>query len=222
MQADDIRQIVEFWLAGSQDAPETAVARRDWWYVGAPEIDDEIRARFGTLVADACDRKLMHWSESADGAFALVLLLDQFTRNIYRNTPRAYTGDACAFEVVCDAVVRGLDSALHPVSRIWLYHPFHHSEELVEQDRGLSLLRALRAEADPAWHAYVERSIKGWTRHRDIVARFGRFPHRNAVLGRASTKEELSFLEAGAESFGQGPIDSRQEVQDQGSKRSSR
>ena len=207
MTTSEIRQIADFWLVASQDAPETAFARRDWWYEGAPEIDDEIRARFGLLVEQACNRELMHWTASAEGSFALVLLLDQFTRNIYRNTPRAYAGDACSFEVVCDAIAGGQDGEMHPVSRIWLYHPFHHSEELAEQDRGLALLQTLRNEAEPAWHAYVERSIRGWTRHRDIVARFGRFPHRNAVLGRVSTDEEQRFIEGGAESFGQGPAD---------------
>ena len=91
------------------------------------------------------------------------------------------------------------------MSRIWLYHPFHHAESVEDQDRGLDLLRALRESAPPEWHAYVDRSIKGWTRHRDIVAQFGRFPHRNAVLGRSSTDAETAFLAENDESFGQGP-----------------
>ena len=111
----------------------------------------------------------------------------------------------CAFETVNHAVARGLDLELHPVAAVWLYHPFHHSEDVTEQDRGLGLLRALWQRANPAWHAYVERSIKGWTRHRDIVARFGRFPHRNAVLGRHSTMEEVAYLATDGNSFGQGP-----------------
>ena len=150
----------------------------------------------------------MGWWNTPDGALALILLLDQFTRNLYRATVGAYAGDPCAFEIVNHAIDQGLDRALHPVARIWLYHPFHHSEDVAEQDRGLGLLRDLRQHADSAWHAYVERSIAGWTRHRDIVARFGRFPHRNAVLGRDSTTAELAYLAAGGKSFGQGlPIE---------------
>lgn len=199
-----IADIVAFWLGNSLDSPEVAAGRRDWWYKGSPAVDEEIRARFGDMVPCACARELMGWQDTPDGALALILLLDQFTRNLYRNTVDAYAGDPCAFEIVNHAIAKGLDQALHPVARIWLYHPFHHSEAVAEQDRGLGLLRDLRQEADPAWHAYVERSITGWTRHRDIIAKFGRFPHRNVVLGRVSTAEELAHMAAGGESFGQG------------------
>ena len=204
MNIDIIADIVTFWLSDSRDSPDRASARRGWWYRGGPEVDEEIRARFGELVLRALAGELSGWRETPDGALALVLLLDQFTRNLYRGTVEAYAGDACAFEIVNHAIDRGLDWALHPVARIWLFHPFHHREDVAEQDRGLALLRALRRDADPAWHGYVERSIRGWTRHRDIVARFGRFPHRNAVLGRDSTVREQAYMAAGGESFGQG------------------
>ena len=204
MNTNIIADIVTFWLSDSRDSPDRALARRGWWYEGGPVVDDEIRARFGDLVPRACAREFMGWRDTPDGALALILLLDQFTRNLYRGTVGAYAGDPCAFEIVNHAIDQGLDRALHPVATIWLYHPFHHCEDVAEQDRGLELLRALRQHVDPAWHAYVERSVDGWTRHRDIVAHFGRFPHRNAVLGRDSTTEELAHLAADGESFGQG------------------
>ena len=205
MNPDLIADIVTFWLSDSRDSPDRAHARRGWWYEGGPAVDEAIRARFGDLVPRACARELMGWRDTPEGALALVLLLDQFTRNLYRGTVGAYAGDLCAFEVVRHAIDRRLDRDLHPVARIWLYHPFHHSEEVAEQDHGLDLLRALRQHAAPDWHAYVERSIEGWTRHRDTVARFGRFPHRNAVLGRDSTAAELAHLAADGRRFGQGP-----------------
>ncbi len=204
VNADLIADLVAFWLSDSRDGPDRALARHDWWYEGGPAVDDAIRVRFGDLVPRACARELMGWRNTPDGALALVLLLDQFTRNLHRGRAEAYAGDPCAFEVVNHAIDRGLDRSLHPVARIWLYHPFHHREDVAEQDRGLGLLRVLRQQADPAWHAYVERSIAGWTRHRDVVARFGRFPHRNAVLGRDSTTEELAHLAADGRRFGQG------------------
>ena len=205
MNTDVIADIVAFWLRDSRDDPERALARRGWWYEGGPAVDEEIRVRFGDLVPRACARELMGWRDTPDGALALVLLLDQFTRNLHRGTVEAYAGDSIAFETVNHAIDRGLDRGLHPVAAIWLYHPFHHSERVAEQDRGLGLLRALRERADPDWRTYVERSVAGWTRHRDIVARFGRFPHRNAVLGRDSTTEELAHLAADGRHFGQGP-----------------
>jgi uncharacterized protein (DUF924 family) len=205
LNIETISEIVTFWLGSSLDSPEAASDRRDWWYKGGALVDDDIRARFGHLIPAACAGELMAWQSTANGALALILLLDQFTRNTYRNTPRAYGGDACAFEVVNRAIERKLDTALPPVSRIWLYHPFHHSEDVEEQDRGIVLLNELRQEAASEWRAYVDRSIEGWTRHRDIVARFGRFPHRNAVLSRASTDEEYDFLQSNGEAFGQGP-----------------
>jgi len=205
MSTESISEIAAFWLGSSLESPEAAADRREWWYRGGAAVDDDIRARYGDLIPKACAGDLMAWQSTPEGAVALILLLDQFTRNIYRNTPQAYAGDACAFDVVTRAIEQNLDTALPAVSRIWLYHPFHHAEDVEDQDWGLALLGKLRAEAPVEWHAYVERSIEGWTRHRDIVARFGRFPHRNAVLGRASTEEEHEFLKTNGEAFGQGP-----------------
>ncbi len=205
MSTKTISEIVAFWLGTSLENPEAAFSRKEWWYKGGRPVDEDIRARFGDLVPQACARRLMAWQSTPDGALALVLLLDQFTRNLYRNTPQAYGGDACAFEVLNQAIDEKLDTALPPVSRIWLYHPFHHAEDAEDQDRGLDLLNMLLKEATAEWQPYVKLSIEGWTRHRNIVARFGRFPHRNAVLSRDSTSEELKFLRTNSEAFGQGP-----------------
>jgi uncharacterized protein (DUF924 family) len=204
MSTETISEIVAFWLGSSLESPEAASGRRDWWYKGGAPVDNAIRARFGDLIPQACARELMAWQSTPDGALALILLLDQFTRNLYRNTPQAYVGDACAYEVVTWAIEQKLDIVLPPVSRIWLYHPFHHAEDVEDQDRGLVLLNELRQEAFAEWHPYVEGCIEGWTRHRNIVARFGRFPHRNAVLARDSTNEEHEFLKINGEAFGQG------------------
>jgi len=209
MSTETISKIVAFWLGSSLENPEAAFSRKDWWYKGGGPVDEDIRARFGNLVPQACARQLMAWQTTPDGALALILLLDQFTRNLYRNTPQAYAGDACAFEVVTQAIDKKLDTALPPVSRIWFYHPFHHAEDVEDQDRGLVLLNEIRQEASAEWQPYVEQSIKGWTRHRNIVARFGRFPHRNAVLSRNSTDEELIFLKTNSEAFGQGSLASK-------------
>lgn len=205
MTTEMITDIVEFWLGPSLETPDAASARRDWWYRGGAPVDEDIRARFGALVPQACARALMDWQTTPNGALALILLLDQFTRNLYRSTPQAYAGDECAFEIVNRAIDLELDRELHPVAQIWLYHPFHHSEQVEEQDRGIAMLETLLPTAPEPWHPYIKRSIEGWGRHRDIVARFGRFPHRNQLLGRESTDEERAFLAEDGETFGQGP-----------------
>jgi len=199
-----IDQVHGFWFSNCLTNPQAAYARRDWWYNGGTAVDEEIRTRFGDHVARACDGDLSAWAATPRGTLALILLLDQFTRNIYRHSPAVYQGDALALSIVKDAISRGLDQKLHPSERIWLYHPFHHSEALAEQDYGLSLLDDVHKAAQPDWHALVKRSISGWTRHRNIVARFGRFPHRNEVLGRTSTPEEVAFMAEDGEAFGQG------------------
>lgn len=203
MSSSTINEIVTFWLGPALDSPQHASERRDWWYKGGKPVDDEIRARFGTLVVQACDGGLDDWPNTTDGAFAMILLLDQFTRNLYRGTPDAYLGDARAFEIVKQTIAAQLDQTLHPVARIWLYHPFHHAESAVIQDQGLALLNDVFTAAPDTWRPYVERSIKGWTRHRNIVAQFNRFPHRNPVLGRTSTNEELAFMNEDGDTFGQ-------------------
>ena len=205
MSSNLIAEISEFWLGQSLTGPDAAAGRRDFWYSGGDAVDNEIRERFLGLVTKACDGELTEWGRTPEGAFVLIILLDQFTRNMFRNFPGAYAGDALAFSVVSDAIDNALDRELHPVQRIWLYHPFHHSEVAAEQDRGIRLLHDIRDTASEEWRPYIERSITGWTRHRNIVARFGRFPHRNHVLGRDSTLDESAFLETEGESFGQGP-----------------
>lgn len=205
LNAKLINDIVAFWLGASINEPQAAFARRDWWYRGSERVDEEIRQRFGGVVLQACEGSLTHWETIPDGALALILLLDQFTRNLYRNTAKAYVGDERAFKIVNWTLDQKLNHRLHPVPRIWLYHPFHHSEKLEDQDFGVGLLKDLERTSTSIWRPYILRSIEGWTRHRNIVARFGRFPHRNYVLNRTSTSDELEFLEKNGESFGQGP-----------------
>ena len=204
MSTTTINAINEFWLGDCLSSREAAFARKNWWYAGGHKVDDEIRSRFGDFVMRACDRQLPDWPSTGHGALAVILLLDQFTRNIYRHSTKAYCGDALALEIVKDVIANNLDIQLHPVERIWLYHPFHHSEELREQDCGLTLLNEVHSAAPAAWQGYVKRSIEGWIRHRDIVVKFGRFPHRNDLFERASTPTELAFFAQGSETFGQG------------------
>ena len=196
-------QIVSYWLGDSDKSPEAALKRHDVWYRGGSKVDEDIREQFEPLVVRAREGLLAAWEASPGGALGLVILLDQFTRNLFRGTREAYSGDRLAHEIATRAVAAGGDKSLTVAGRIFLYHPFHHSEDAAEQNRGVALLETLEREAPQTWGAYVRRSIEGFGRHRDVVVRFGRFPHRNRVLRRKSTPEELIYLESDPETYGQ-------------------
>lgn len=178
--------ILQFWFA---DSLTTTVARPEWFRKDA-EFDATIAQRFGPLIEDAQQRRLDAWAQEARGALARLLLLDQFTRNVYRDTPRAFAGDALALAAAQAMVSRGQDRELHPQQRAFAYLPFEHTESLAAQERGIELFSALAAE-----HPGQADALLWAQKHRDIVARFGRFPHRNLVLGRVSTAAELAFLQ---------------------------
>ena len=154
------------------------------WFKKNPEFDAEIRDRFEALHHAAARRELDAWAETAEGALALLLLLDQFPRNLYRNSAHAFATDPLARMFASRAVAAGFDKVVAPDLRNFFHLPFEHSENLEDQDRAV----------DEA----VDADALKWARiHRDIIARFGRFPHRNAALGRETTGDEQAFLENG-------------------------
>ena len=200
-----ITEICDYWLGTDPDHPSTGDDRRELWYRGGPAVDAEIEARFGALVREALGEApwMDEWRKEASGQIALVILLDQFTRNLFRGTAQAWSGDPIAMRVAREAVGSGADRLLPIAARIFLYHPFHHSEVPAEQEEAVRLLTALSEEAGPSWAPYFERSLVSTRGHRDIVVRFGRFPHRNAALGRVNTPEETAFLANNPDHFGQ-------------------
>jgi uncharacterized protein (DUF924 family) len=159
----------------------------DRWYDRDEVFDAAIRTRFLSTYEAAAAGELSHWETTADGALALVIVLDQFPRNMFRNDPRAYATDPLARAVADRAIARGLDQQADTGERSFFYLPFEHSEQIADQARCIALHRAL-GDAD---------SLKWAELHADIIARFGRFPHRNAVLGRATTPDEQAFLDDG-------------------------
>ena len=185
-----IRDILDFWFLPLAD-PEHGKPRKLWWE-STPAFDDEARRRFGPLVDKAIAGDLDDWRRSPDGTLALVLLCDQCPRNIHRRSARAFSGDAKARETARFALARNYPLAYPPDMRMFFFMPFQHSEELADQELACALFAALGNE----------NNDKYATEHRDIVARYGRFPHRNEVLGRASTADELDYLKT-AKRFGQ-------------------
>lgn len=185
----DPRDVLDFWFS------ETARTR---WFEKDPAFDAECR-RFAPLVAAAADDRLAAWERTPEGCLALAILLDQLPRNLHRGSPRAFASDAKARAVAERAIARGFDRRLPPDRRAFLYLPFEHSEDLADQRRSVALFRQLAADMGGTAQAqeYLDYAI----RHEQIIERFGRFPHRNAVLGRPSTPEEEEFLKQPGSSF---------------------
>lgn len=186
------QDVLDFWFAAEH---------RPLWFKTEPSFDAAIRERFGPLVDAAIAGRLADWEAAPDSCLALVILLDQFPRNAWRGTPRAFSGDAMARAVARRAVDRGTDWAVPLDRRHFFYLPFEHSEDLADQERSCALFYAWAEEFPEAERAEVNEQLRYVDRHKEIIERFGRFPHRNAILGRASTPEEEAFLKEPMSSF---------------------
>lgn len=179
--------VLDFWF-GAPGEPD-AGAPREFWFRKSEATDVMIAGRFGAAVGDALHGAYDGWAAGRpQDALALILLLDQFTRNIHRDTPQAFAGDAQALRVAAQLVDSGAHVQLAPLERWFAYMPFEHSESLEAQHRSVSLFRSLAA-------AGLDQPLDWAVRHCEVVERFGRFPHRNEILGRRSTAEELEFLQ---------------------------
>lgn len=176
------QQILEFWFEQLKPA--------NWWEKNL-KLDEEIGQRFADLHRQAASGELWHWRSSAEGRLAEVIILDQFSRNIYRDQPESFAQDGMALALAQEAISLGMDQSLPVVQRSFLYMPFMHSESLAIHDRAVELFTV------PG----MESSLDFEHRHRDIILRFGRYPHRNAILQRPSTDEERAFLRQPGSSF---------------------
>ncbi|HEY0505421.1 MAG TPA: DUF924 family protein [Lysobacter sp.] len=160
------------------------------WFARDEAFDMRCRADFLDAHHAAARRELEHWMESPDGALALVILLDQIPRNVFRDSAHAFATDPLARHYAARAVDRGDDRAVDPLLRVFFYMPFEHSEAMADQERSVRLAATLAGDAGAEYLDYARR-------HRDVIARFGRFPHRNRALGRDNTPEEQVWLDAG-------------------------
>jgi len=181
--SDDIAAVLEFWFGPGM---------KERWFEKDPVFDAEVRARLGAPGERAAAGAFGAWRDRAEGCLALIVLLDQVPRNLFRGQARAFATDAAARALTGHALAQGFEAALTQDQRGFLYMPLEHSESLEDQDQ--CLRRTARLDENPTWHLWA-------VPHRDIIARFGRFPHRNAALGRESTPEERAFLEQPNSSF---------------------
>jgi uncharacterized protein (DUF924 family) len=199
---DRAEEILEFWF-GPQEGRgwDFDPARYELWFGRSEETDRLVTARFGEDARAAAEGKLDHWAETPHGRMALLILLDQFPRHIHRGKPEAWAQDPKAQALVLEGLELGHDQALSPIERSFFYLPLEHAEDRELQARSVALYRTLADAAPDAVRDRYLSFLDYAIRHQVIVDRFGRFPHRNAILGRESTEEEKAFLLEPGSSF---------------------
>lgn len=195
-------EVLEFWFGDALGSAPPADERVQLWFRKNDAFDRAIQERFGTLPELAGRGGLDAWRGAALAALALVLVLDQFPRNLFRRSARAFAFDPLARDVALDAIARGFDAALPPIAASFFYLPLEHAEDIGLQERAVQLFERLIARAPAELHPTLENFAAYARRHRDVIRRFGRFPHRNATLGRASTPAEVAYLDSGGDRFG--------------------
>ena len=187
-------RVLDYWFGGLDHTSAWFGERMRLWFMGGRKVDAEIRDRFAILVERAEAGALASWLEAPREALALVVLLDQFALNIYRNEARGYRCSEAAIPVAKTILAHGWEAVLSPAERIFLYMPLEHSEILADQELCLERFGALAASVPPELAEVMKASLDYAERHLRVVKRFGRFPHRNEALGRVSTEAEIAFL----------------------------
>lgn len=201
---ESIASILEFWFGAEGDCNAVADRQSTLWWSKNAATDQLIKTRFETGLLAASSNQHDDWADTPSGMLALILLLDQFSRNMYRDTATAFAFDELARQCCHLGLAQGYDHQLSPLQRVFFYLPLEHSEDIDDQEYAVQLFRALvkqAAKENPASKPAFDGYLKYADQHHAIIERFGRFPHRNAILGRASTAEEIAFLKEPGSSF---------------------
>lgn len=196
-----VEEVLLFWFGPLEEDGAVGEAARRRWFSKDPDFDDELRQRFGGLHAELGGNSEHPWRSQVRSNLAYIIVLDQMSRNMYRDTPNMYATDALARDATLVAVERGDDLQLTTAEVVFLFMPLMHSERLLDQERCVELFSKLRERVPASQRSNIENSLDYAKRHRDIVKKWGRFPHRNEILGRESTPEELAFLKEPGSSF---------------------
>jgi uncharacterized protein (DUF924 family) len=190
----DIDAVLGFWIEPKPSSAEEVAERGKLWFGGGPDLDAKIRERFGALLERARRGELDAWAKEPRGRLALIILIDQFSRNVYRGKPEAFAGDAKALELARTAFDAKMYDDADAIDRLFASLPFSHAEDLDSQRRAVRISVQSFRGAPAHLRAFLIGATDFARKHIDVIARFGRFPHRNATLGRASTEEELEYL----------------------------
>ena len=191
---DQPESVLAFWFGAPGSAAEIAGRQGKLWFGKSPANDQAVIDRFATTLTAATADHLDHWTYTPRGRLALVIVLDQFPHHVYRDRPQAFATDPQSPALSLAALESGEDRQLTPIERVFLYLPLEHAESLAMQERSVSLYEQLAHEATADERALFDNFLDYARKHRDVVARFGRFPHRNTILGRTSTPDEIEFL----------------------------
>lgn len=198
------KDILDHWIGPNDLAAADFKPYQDLWYKYDPEVDTALREKFGDTLLAAERGELDSWLASPEGAVALIILFDQFSRNLYRGTADVYRNDARALDIARQVINNQWLDALSLPGQLMVFHPLMHAEDVDAQQQCVNLFEQLHETCNPAWQELVASHLKFVRGHADIVEQFGRFPHRNAQLGRESTDAEKTHLEADGRSYGQG------------------
>ena len=199
-----IDAVLSFWFQEKELSAPQIDGRLDVWFGENPVFDTEIANAFGEDVERASEGQLDHWADEPRGRLALILLLDQFRRNIYRNTPEAFAKDKVALKLCVEGAMAKKDKGLSPIERVFFYMPLQHAESRKVQKKSRELYRRLANAVSPTYTETFDTICQFAELHADIIERFGRFPHRNNLLKRDNTSEEEEYLAGDAPGFGQG------------------
>jgi len=189
-------KVLSYWFPEdlSNADPQTLRRQGQWWMAGGPEVDREITERFGEVLEQARRGELDHWADTARGRLALIVVLDQFSRHVYRGSPLSYAQDEKALRLALEGIDLGMDRELEAMERMFFWLPLGHSEDLALHERSVSHAEEEAANAPSHLRAGAEFGVSQARAARDVIARFGRHPHRNEILGRDCTPEELEYL----------------------------
>ena len=203
---DQIRidAVLSFWFEEKELSAPQIDGRMDVWFGEDPIFDHEIAKEFSDDIELASEGKLDHWANEPRGRLALILLLDQFRRNVYRNTADAFSMDKQALKLCVEGAMEKKDKGLSPIERVFFYMPLQHAESRKVQQKSCDIFNKLAEAMSPTYKETFETVAQFAELHRDIIERFGRFPHRNALLGRRNTEDEEEFLSGDSPNFGQG------------------
>jgi uncharacterized protein (DUF924 family) len=189
----EIDRIIQYWF---NRGDEPILVSNSRWFAGGDKVDAEIKDQFGTLVQKARASQLESWTQDPNATIALIILLDQFSRNLFRGSPLSYSKDSMALDIATKAIAQGFDRKVTPVQQLFFYFPLVHDEKLISHVAANALYDGwlARNDCDQEIMEYAQRVKDGCKLHTDIILRFGRYPSRNKILGRESTPEEIEYL----------------------------